>query len=333
MQTAGMKIVDSYSIIFANCLRRLLWRAVAEDVTSEVFLRVAGQIAEFPGTTAEDFRRWLFRITTNQINAWLRQTIRRRDLLKAAVELGQVDASASIAILDDDSPVDWQGVYRAIGQLSETEQSIISLRFFGGLKHNQIAEVLSLSSISVRMTLSRSLAKLRKRLQVVERAPIGNRPVFALEQLVDRIVNAGTARWNMVLKREGIADHRITVSLTPNGYRLESNLQITVVNWDTGKGLGLFPQSKQAVVMSVPKRAIANTEIDEFLKMQDGPREAMLDAEQNVDSLGEQAFGRKKLIGFRFHSSGRLIDVWADPRPGFRNELSYRQRAETKLFC
>jgi RNA polymerase sigma-70 factor (ECF subfamily) len=154
----------------------LLLRAVAEDVTSEVFLKVAGQIAEFPGATAEDFRRWLFRIATNEINAYLRQTIRRRELLEAAVELGQVDVSACIVLLDDDSPVDWEEVYRAIGQLSETEQSIISLRFFGSLTHDQIAEVLSRSPTSVRMTLSRSLAKLRKRLQGVERTPMGSQP-------------------------------------------------------------------------------------------------------------------------------------------------------------
>ena len=67
-----------YSPIFAYCLRRLLVRAVAEDVTSEVFLKVARHIASFPGSHAEDFRRWLFRIATNEINAELRKSIRRR---------------------------------------------------------------------------------------------------------------------------------------------------------------------------------------------------------------------------------------------------------------
>ncbi len=175
-QAFGQLFNRFYSHIFAYCSRRLLLSAVAEDVTSEVFLKVAGQIAKFPGTTAEDFRRWLFRIATNEINAHLRQTIRRRELLEAAVELGQVDASACIVLLDDDSPVDWEEVYRAIGQLSETEQSIISLRFFGGLRHDQIAEVLNLSSTSIRKTLSRSLAKLRERIQGVEHTPMGSQP-------------------------------------------------------------------------------------------------------------------------------------------------------------
>lgn len=51
-----------YSLIFAYCSRRLVLRVVAEDVTSEVFLKVAGSIRDFPGTSAEEFRRWLYRI-------------------------------------------------------------------------------------------------------------------------------------------------------------------------------------------------------------------------------------------------------------------------------
>lgn len=148
---------------------------------------------------------------------------------------------------------------------------------------------------------------------------VGNRPAFALEALVDKIVNASTAQWDMILQRQGMEDHRITVSLTPNGYRMESDLQITIVNWDTGKGLGLFPQSKDAVVMPVPKQPVA--EIDQFLKIQDGLREAMLDPEQNVESLGEQDFGKEALTGFRFHSVGQLIDVWADPRTQFPERI------------
>ena len=51
------KIFDLYyPNVFRYCLRRLFVRAVAEDVTSEVFLRVATHIRDFPGTTKEDFQ-------------------------------------------------------------------------------------------------------------------------------------------------------------------------------------------------------------------------------------------------------------------------------------
>jgi RNA polymerase sigma-70 factor (ECF subfamily) len=165
-RTAFGRLFDEfYPPIFAYCMRRLVLRAVAEDVTSEVFLKVAGSIRDFSGTSAEDFRRWLFRIATNEINAHLRQSIRRRELLEAAVQMGRINSAVSAPLLDDNSPLDWQTLYRAIGELSDREQTIISLRFFAGLKHDQISEVLELKAGAIRVALSRALDKLRERLR------------------------------------------------------------------------------------------------------------------------------------------------------------------------
>lgn len=165
-RTALGRLFDEfYPLIFAYCVRRLVLRAVAEDVTSEVFLKVAGSIRDFPGTCAEDFRRWLFRIATNEINAHLRQSIRRRELLESAVQMGRIDSAVSAPLLDDDSPLDWQSLYRALGELSDREQTIISLRFFAGLKHDQISQVLGIKAGAIRVALSRALDKLRERLR------------------------------------------------------------------------------------------------------------------------------------------------------------------------
>ena len=154
-----------YPPIFAYCSRRLLVRAVAEDITSEVFLKVAKAIHGFSGTTSEDFRRWLFRITTNEINAHLRQSIRQLAILDAAVQMGAVGKEASFKLLAVDSDVDWEQIYYAIGELSQREQSIISLRFFGDMTHNEIAQVLEMKTGTVRVALTRSLHKLRDRLR------------------------------------------------------------------------------------------------------------------------------------------------------------------------
>jgi RNA polymerase sigma-70 factor, ECF subfamily len=153
-----------YPLIFAYCTRRLVVRECAEDVASEVFLKVAHGIQGFPGLCIEDFRRWLFRIATNELNAYLRQSIRRRELLEAVAQMGRINASVSGPLLDDTSSLDWQEVYEALGNLTDREQSIISLRFFGGLKHEQIAEVLDLEVGTTRAALSRALEHLRIRL-------------------------------------------------------------------------------------------------------------------------------------------------------------------------
>ena len=165
-RTAFGQLFDHfYQPIFAYCTRRLIVRAVAEDVTSEVFLKVAGSIRDFPGTTAEDFRRWLFRIATNEINAHLRQSIRRRELLEAAVHMGRINAAVCTPLTGRDDALEWSELYRALDELSDREQSIISLRFFGGLKHDQIADVLNIKTGTVRVALSRALDKLREGLR------------------------------------------------------------------------------------------------------------------------------------------------------------------------
>ncbi len=157
-----------YPAILAYCVRRLLVRAIAEDVTSEVFLKVAARIREFTGSTAEDFRRWLFRIATNEINAHLRQSIRRRELLETAARMGTIDSAVSTSLIADDAPADWEDIFRALGELSDREQSIISLRYFAGLKHNTIADVLGIENGTVRVALSRALSKLREHLRECE---------------------------------------------------------------------------------------------------------------------------------------------------------------------
>jgi RNA polymerase sigma-70 factor (ECF subfamily) len=106
-------------------------------------------------------RRWLYRIATNEINAHLRQSIRRRELLIAAAKVGRIDADISTQLLDREAVADWEAVYRAMEQLTERENKIVSLRFFGELKHDEIASVLEAKPGTIRVALSRALEKMR----------------------------------------------------------------------------------------------------------------------------------------------------------------------------
>src|SRR6516165_3000027 len=73
-----------YSCVRRYCLRRLFEPTIAEDIVSDVFLSVATKLRDFPGRTANEFRRWLFRIATNAVNAQLRQSLRRKEIWEAA---------------------------------------------------------------------------------------------------------------------------------------------------------------------------------------------------------------------------------------------------------
>ena len=145
-----------YDAVFRYCVHRLFERAKAEDVTSEVFLKVIENINGFKGNEKQ-FRCWLYRIATNTVNNHLRKTARRNRLLKVARE------QTNSRVADCEEPADKLALLReAVFTLKPRYQTIITLRFFENMKLTEIAEVLGSSPGTVRSQLTRALAKLRK---------------------------------------------------------------------------------------------------------------------------------------------------------------------------
>ncbi len=155
--TAFVQLYRShYDAVFRYCLHRLFERHMAEDVTSEVFLKVIENIGGFKGNDRQ-FRCWLYRIATNTVNNHFRKTARRKRILKVARE------QTNSRVADCEEPADKLALLReAVFTLKPRYQTIITLRFFENLKLTEIAEVLSSSPGTVRSQLTRALAKLRK---------------------------------------------------------------------------------------------------------------------------------------------------------------------------
>jgi RNA polymerase sigma-70 factor (ECF subfamily) len=151
-----------YERIFRFCVHRLFDKEIAEDVTSTVFLEVARSIRTFKGRTVQDFQNWLYAIAANQANAYIRKTSRRKELLKEAAAFMMASESA-----DESSEPDWPRLYAAILKLKPQHQTIVTLRFFENLKYEQIAQILNLKEVTVRVTLHRILNELRNNLQNV----------------------------------------------------------------------------------------------------------------------------------------------------------------------
>jgi len=145
-----------YDAVFRYCVHRLFERHMAEDITSEVFLKVVENIRGFKGDEKQ-FRCWLYRIATNAVNNHLRKAARRTRLLKVARE------QANSQVIDCGESAEKLKLLReALFTLRPRYQTIITLRFFENLKLIEIAEVLSSSPGTVRSQLTRALARLRK---------------------------------------------------------------------------------------------------------------------------------------------------------------------------
>jgi RNA polymerase sigma-70 factor (ECF subfamily) len=156
-------LYDRYHpVVTRYCMRRLLDRTVTEDIVADIFLTLAAKLPAFSGRTEVDFRCWLFRIASNAVNAHLRQSRRRKELLQAAARLGQERRDAG-ALEPAGELLDWPVVYRALLELEERDQTIVALRFFASCSYEEIAEVVDATPGAVPTALSRTLSRLRDR--------------------------------------------------------------------------------------------------------------------------------------------------------------------------
>ena len=148
-----------YDTIFRYCAHRLFDRTIAEDVTSEVFLKMVENFHSFRGTE-EQFGCWLYRIATNAVNNHLRRVNRRNRLLRTARE-----QTNSVTTDCKESHEKLTLLKQAVLLLKPRYQTIITLRFFENMKLIEIAEVLESSPGTVRSQLARALAKLRVKMK------------------------------------------------------------------------------------------------------------------------------------------------------------------------
>lgn len=147
-----------YDAIFKYCVHRLFDRHLAEDITSQVFLKVVEEFHSFEGSERQ-FHNWLYKIATNAVNEHLRKSVRQKAALKIFREQTDInnstfeDHAAKSAILK-----------QAMLTLKSRYQTIITLHYFENLKLTEIAEVLGSNPGTIRSQLARALVKLRKKL-------------------------------------------------------------------------------------------------------------------------------------------------------------------------
>ncbi len=125
-----------------------------EDVVSDVFLKVTRNFAQFRG---ENLSSWLFTVAHNA----LQDKHRKR-------QPEQIDLEDDIAI-DAESPEQSLITHERqieiltyIRSLSTRRQEVITLKFYGQLRNQEIAEVLGINEQSVASHLHRALADLRR---------------------------------------------------------------------------------------------------------------------------------------------------------------------------
>lgn len=134
-------------------------REEAEDLTADVFQRA---LKSWPRTRARlrSPRAWLFSIASNRVA----DHHRRRQFLRV-ISMGQAAGSADDNPEPEEEALQQQEVAELLGhlgELSERDRSILSLRFGGELSHREIGQVLRISEGAAAVALLRALRRLRR---------------------------------------------------------------------------------------------------------------------------------------------------------------------------
>lgn len=131
--------------------------AVAEDLTAEVFLRALEALPDFQVTGAP-FESWLYRIAqTRTAKYWRRQ--HRRQEVKLVSTLPAQDPSPEDMI---NAEVDWQRAMDLLAQLTEDQQDVVMLRYFGEMSLSDVATTLGKTIGAVKSLQHRALASLAR---------------------------------------------------------------------------------------------------------------------------------------------------------------------------
>lgn len=139
---------------------RVATRELAEDITSEVFLKALKALGRYdPGRSAP--RTWLLRIARNAVTDHLRTLRRRGSLhisLDRAPDLVSRGPSQEERLMHAEQ---LRRLFSAAATLREADQEILSLRYGAGLDNIEIAEWLKITPNAVAVRVHRALARLR----------------------------------------------------------------------------------------------------------------------------------------------------------------------------
>ncbi|MCB9437453.1 MAG: RNA polymerase sigma factor [Anaerolineales bacterium] len=144
--------------VYAYIAYRVRRKQDTEDLVSEIFLVVVEQIRDFEYRGEHSFAAWLFRIAYNMVCQFHRQQNRTQYIpLEDLPAMSQNDLSPDHELMKKER---FALLSQLISTLSPRRQEIITLKYFGALRNQEIAQILGLDERTIASHLSRGLREL-----------------------------------------------------------------------------------------------------------------------------------------------------------------------------
>lgn len=153
------------SRVYSYVAARIENQQDAEDVVSEVFLKVLKNLGQFRYQHGLSFAAWIFTIARHAVSDFYRRRPPDQTLSLQAAPLA-TETPPDLALIEREGARDLR---RLVAALPERRRDVVMLKFFSGLRNQEIAVVLGIGEKSVAANLSRALKDLSQQVQPAEK--------------------------------------------------------------------------------------------------------------------------------------------------------------------
>lgn len=153
--TAEQLYIKYKDKVFGYIYNRIHNHADAEDLTSDVFMKVVAHIDDYSPEKASA-STWIYVIAQNTLIEYYRKK-------KQTEDIDEMDIPVNSEALDGIVLHEQQEMLaKALQKLPEKMRDIIVARYYYGFRFAKIGEMMDMSEANARVTHARALAKLRE---------------------------------------------------------------------------------------------------------------------------------------------------------------------------
>lgn len=198
--------IDKYPIVYAYCLSRTNNHDYAQDLASEVFVRVVERIGEYEDRGLP-FSSWLFKIARNCAVDKYRRDMKERNfnfyekVYSDLIEPGPEENVVTKITLEE--------ILRRIQELPKSQRDVVELRFVADLSVAETARVVGKTKNNVKVIQHKALRQLR---QMIPDRPQPDKPttLSLLQILMDSSRPLSTAE---LARRLAVASGSVSMTI------------------------------------------------------------------------------------------------------------------------
>ncbi|MCY3549392.1 MAG: sigma-70 family RNA polymerase sigma factor [Candidatus Poribacteria bacterium] len=165
---------------YQKSVHALAWRKIgdfhiAEDITQDTFLQAYQKLSTL--RKPQRFAGWLYVIAANYCKMWLRQKRLSTQSLENTSSAQLEKATYSGYVIEENERTTAEAqreiVKKLLAKLQESERTVITLYYLGGMNYEQISEFLGMSVSAIKSRLHRARQRLKKEEPMIREA-LGN---------------------------------------------------------------------------------------------------------------------------------------------------------------